>query len=150
MSHPNALLTVAGRKLLCTRVVDAGRTVTAAALAAGVSRQTAHKWLRRFAQRGDTGLTDRSSRPARIRPRVSPADIRRIWRRRRQGEGPLAISWNTGLPRSTIYAVLKLGRLGEGVAALPRWIFNYNHRRPHGGIGVHLARGSFGRLAPPP
>jgi transposase InsO family protein len=112
VSHRNALLTFAGRKLICARVVESGWTVSAAARAAGVSRQTAHKWLRRFSEYGQPGLHDRSSRPIRIRERVSPRDIRRIWRRRRQGEGPLTISWHTGIARSTIYGVL--ARNGQG------------------------------------
>jgi len=98
--------------LLCIRVTELDWSVTAAALAAGISRQTAHKWLARFAEHGDGGLRDRSSRPMRIRKRVSPRDIRRIWRRRRLREGPLTISWHTGLARSTIYAVL--ARNGQG------------------------------------
>ncbi len=112
MSHPNALLTVPGRRLLCRRVLEHDWTVTHAARAAGVSRQTAHKWLRRFFEHGEGGLADRSSRPARVRERVSPRDIRRIWRRRRLGEGPLTISWHTGIAPSTIYGVL--ARNGQG------------------------------------
>ena len=112
MPHPNAPLTVVGRRLLCSRVTKGDWTVTAAAHAAGVSRQTAYKWLRRFRVHGESGLRDRSSRPARVRPRISARDIARIWRRRRLREGPLAISWNTGIASSTVYAVLR--RNGQG------------------------------------
>lgn len=203
MSHPNALLTRAGREPLVSRVLKGGWTVTDAGSAAGVSRQTAHQWIGRHLAGGRDGLRDRSSRPASVRPRVSARDIRRIWRRRRLGEGPLQISWHTGIPASAVYAVLARngqGRLGEGgdwhsagagtrsgraasagtsctwplmitpasptsrsipmsgarpwrvslrgarrhdqardhrerLEALPGWIFNCNHRRPHGGIG---------------
>ena len=63
MSHPNAPLTVAGRRLLCIRVTELDWTVTAAALAAGISRQTAHKWLLRFGEHGDGACaTDRAAR----------------------------------------------------------------------------------------
>ena len=75
MSHPNALLTVSGRRLLCVRVLSDGWTVTSAARAAGISRQTAHKWLRRFFEHGESGLSDRSSRPARIRERVGDLPV---------------------------------------------------------------------------
>ena len=112
MSHPNALLTVAGRRLLVARVIDHDWTVTSAAHAAGVSRQTAYKWMRRFLVDGRCGLHDRSSRPTRTRERVSSQDLRRIWRRRRLDEGPLTISWHTGLAPSTIYGVL--ARNGQG------------------------------------
>lgn len=44
--HPNARLTPRGRALLCERVGGGMRIADAAAMA-GVSRQTAHKWLAR-------------------------------------------------------------------------------------------------------
>ena len=147
MSHPNAPLTVLGRRLLCTRITESGWTVTDAARAAGISRQTAHKWLRRFSTSGEAGLRDLSSRPARVRQRISPRDIRRIWRRRRQKEGPLAISWNTGIPRSTIYAVLarngqgRLRELGREPKTPP---VRYEHAAP--GDLIHIDVKKLGRL----
>ena len=86
MSHPNAPLTVLGRRLLCIRVTELDWTVTAAARAAGISRQSAHKWLRRFVSCGEAGLHDRSSRPARTRERISAKDVARIC-----GVDPLAV-----------------------------------------------------------
>lgn len=71
MSHPNARLTVFGRRTLVERV-ESGWTVSAAALAAGVSRQTAGKWIGRYREFGEFGLLDASSRPHRIRPGVPP------------------------------------------------------------------------------
>ena len=44
--HPNARLTPRGRALICERV-GGGMRVSDAAAMAGVSRQTAHKWLAR-------------------------------------------------------------------------------------------------------
>ncbi|MBW2393073.1 MAG: helix-turn-helix domain-containing protein [Deltaproteobacteria bacterium] len=46
--HANAKLTPASRRLLIRRVREKGWPVKRAAEAAGVSKQTAHKWLRRF------------------------------------------------------------------------------------------------------
>lgn len=46
LSHPNARLTVHGRRLLVDRV-RAGRPVTHVADEMGISRTTAHKWVRR-------------------------------------------------------------------------------------------------------
>ena len=43
MSHPNARLTPHGRRLLAERI-RSGWTITAAARAAGISRQTGSKW----------------------------------------------------------------------------------------------------------
>lgn len=147
MSHPNAPLTVLGRRLLCKRITEMDWTVTDAARAAGISRQTAHKWLGRFMAWGESGLRDRSSRPMRIRERVSPRDVRRIWRRRRQKEGPLAISWNTGIPRSTVYAVLARngqGRLGELDREPKTPAVRYEHAAP--GDLIHIDVKKLGRL----
>lgn len=147
MSHPNAPLTVLGRRLLCRRITEMGWTVTDAARAAGISRQTAHKWLGRFMAWGEPGLCDRSSRPLRVRERISPHDVRRIWRRRRQKEGPLAISWNTGIPRSTVYAVLARngqGRLRELERELKAPAVRYEHACP--GDLIHIDVKKLGRL----
>ena len=54
--HPNAKLTPKTRRLLVDRVVRLQWPVAKAARAAGVSRQTAHKWLNRFRESGDEGL----------------------------------------------------------------------------------------------
>ena len=42
------------------------------ARAMGISRQCAHRWVARFAEEGDAGLVDRSSRPDRMPQRTSP------------------------------------------------------------------------------
>ena len=55
MSHPNARLTVHGRRLLVDRV-RAGRPVALVADEMGISRATAHKWVRRRRAEGDAGL----------------------------------------------------------------------------------------------
>ena len=56
MAHRNARLTPHGRLLLCRRVEDEGWKVDEAAAAAGVSRQTAGKWLARWRAEGAAGL----------------------------------------------------------------------------------------------
>jgi transposase len=66
--HPRAKLTVEGRKLLVHRVGELGWPVARAAEAQGCSRETAYRWLRRFASEGEAGLADRSSRPTTTRP----------------------------------------------------------------------------------
>lgn len=53
-------------------VIGEGRTVTEAA-AVGVSRQTLHAWLYRYARHGLEGLADRSHRPQRRPHRMSAA-----------------------------------------------------------------------------
>ncbi|WP_254631692.1 leucine zipper domain-containing protein, partial [Curtobacterium sp. Csp1] len=65
MSHANARLTLHGRRLLITRVIDDRRPVAHVAKELGISRQCAHRWVRRFRADGAIGLLDRSSRPLR-------------------------------------------------------------------------------------
>ena len=62
MSHRNARLTFHGRLLIVERV-RSGQPVSHVAKAMGVSRQCAHRWIRRFDIEGEVGLFDRSSRP---------------------------------------------------------------------------------------
>ena len=63
MGHRRARLTPFGRYLLVTRILQEGWSVSAAAESLGVSRSTAHKWLRRFREEGLEGLEGRSSAP---------------------------------------------------------------------------------------
>ena len=76
-SHKHARLTPKGRALLVERVLEQGWTVQEASQAAGVSRQTTYKWVRRFEAEGQQGLFDRSSRP-----HCSPTAIPKRKRRR--------------------------------------------------------------------
>jgi transposase-like protein len=68
--HRNAPLTPEGRLRLC-RLIEEGWTVASSAESMRISRQTAHKWWRRYLEAGVAGLEDRSSRPKRTptRPR---------------------------------------------------------------------------------
>ncbi|GAA2375797.1 hypothetical protein GCM10010246_83430 [Streptomyces cuspidosporus] len=70
VSHRHARLTVHGRQLLVERV-RCGRPVTHVAAEMGISRPTAHKWLRRWRAEGEAGaLHDRPSRS----PQHTPPD----------------------------------------------------------------------------
>jgi hypothetical protein len=72
-----------GRLLIVTRVLEEGWSVAAAAESVGVSRATAHKWIRRFREEGLAGLQDRSSAPQHL-PRALPrGEVARIVRARR-------------------------------------------------------------------
>ena len=108
MSHPKGRLTVFGRSLLVHRVLVDGWRLAVAAEAAGVSRATVYKWLRRYRDEGEVGLHDRTSAPLR-RPRaLAPSRVRRILRlRRRSMHGPHRLAFALHCPRSTIYAVLR-------------------------------------------
>ena len=107
MAQHRPRLNVFGRQLLVARIRDDEWPVAHAAEAAGVSRATAYKWLRRFDAEGEPGLFDRSSRPHRS-PRMLPPDVvEAILRARvRRRFGPHRLAPLTGHPRSTISKVL--------------------------------------------
>ena len=130
--HPNAKLTPASRRLLVRRVREQNWTVAAAASAAGVSRRTAHKWLRRYEEEGSAGLRDRSSRPRRIPRRTPQKLVRRIEQLRRRRKAGWEIGQELGVPASTVSRQLQrlgLGRLWrlEEAEAPPQ---RYEHARP--------------------
>ena len=104
MSHPNARLTPHGRRLLADRI-RAGWTITAAARAAGISRQTGSKWW----HRARVGLLiDRSSAVHRQARRHPPELVARLCARRRELRvGPHILAWEAGLARSSVYAILR-------------------------------------------
>lgn len=73
MSHRNARLTVFGRQLLVERGCS-GRPIAHVAAEMGISRATAHKWIRRWRAEGPAGLHDRPSRP-RTTPHRTSAEV---------------------------------------------------------------------------
>ncbi|MFJ9884780.1 helix-turn-helix domain-containing protein, partial [Streptomyces sp. NPDC091287] len=77
MSHRNARLTVHGRRILVERVLS-GRPVAHVAAEMGISRPTAHKWIRRWRAEGEAGLHDRSSKPRTTPHRTPPAVEARV------------------------------------------------------------------------
>lgn len=107
MPKTTARLTPFGRRLLVDRITVMGWPVATAAAAAGVSRQTAYRWLGRFQEEGETGLLDRSSRPHHCPTRLSvEAEQRVVADRVEHREGPHLMAGRLQMPRSTIYAVL--------------------------------------------
>ena len=142
MAHPNARLTPRGRALLASRV-RAGWSITAASGAAGVSRQTGSKWCRRAAS-GE--LTDRSSAVRHQARAHAPELVAAICARRLASRtGPHVLAWETGLARSTVYALLRragLARLDRLQARPP--VVRYERQRP--GELVHLDTKRLGRI----
>ncbi|MFF8265750.1 IS481 family transposase, partial [Streptomyces virginiae] len=106
MSHRNARLTVFGRRLLVDRV-ESGRPVAHVAAEMGISRATAHKWMRRWRAEGEAGLADRPSRP-RTTPHRTPAAVEAQVCDLRQTRklGPARIGPILGLPASTVHRIL--------------------------------------------
>lgn len=146
MHHGSAALTVHGRRTICQRVLQEGWSVTAAASAAGVSRQTASKWVTRFRDQGDAGLANRSTRPHRSPARLATRHVARIVRARlRLRWGPHRLSWSLRYPRSTIYAVLArlgLSRRTQLQAKAPTRRYEW----PEPGDLIHLDTKKLGRI----
>ena len=107
MWHRNAKLTYLSR-LDLVHQVEEGWTQSEVARQFRVSRPTVAKYVRRYAEDGTSGLLDRSSRPL-TSPRLTPPWlVRSICKlRRKRGWGPHRISWELGIARSTVYAVLR-------------------------------------------
>ena len=104
--HRNAPLTPQGRLRMCRRI-ESGWSIAATAESMQVSRQTAHKWWRRYLLEGPAGLIDRSSRPRRC-PHQTPVQLERRIVRLRQTRrlGPARLGGIVGLPASTVHRVL--------------------------------------------
>jgi len=104
--HGNAPLTPEGRLRLCHRIAD-GWTVAEAARSMNISRQTAHKWWRRFCAEGFEGLADRSSRPVSC-PHQTPARVERriVALRQSRRLGPARLAGIVEVPASTVHRVL--------------------------------------------
>jgi transposase InsO family protein len=147
MAHANACLTPRGRLVLVQRVAG-GWPVSRAARAAGISRQTGSKWWNRYRREGAAGLIDRRSvvrRQARAHPAELGARLCRL--RREQRVGPHRLAWQTGLSRSTVYALLRRHGLGRLDRLEPRPpIVRYERAAP--GELVHLDTKSLGRIRP--
>jgi transposase InsO family protein len=105
--HRNAPLTPEGRLRLCLRIEEDGWTVAAAAESMRISRQCAHKWLRRYRDEGVAGLMDRSSRPKSC-PHQTPrkVELKIVRMRQREKLGPAQLSGYLGVPASTVHKVL--------------------------------------------
>jgi len=143
--HANACLTPRGRLVLVQRI-NHGWPVSRAARAAGISRQTGSKWWNRYRREGATGLIDRRS-VVRRQARAHPADLaEQLCRlRREQRVGPHRLAWQTGLARSTVYAVLRRHGLGRLSRLEPRSpIVRYERAAP--GELLHLDTKQLGRI----
>ncbi|MEV7618497.1 IS481 family transposase, partial [Streptomyces sp. NPDC089799] len=139
MSHRNARLTVHGRRILVERVL-AGRPVAHVAAEMGISRPTAHKWVRRWQAEGEHGLRDRSSRPHTTPHRTAAAVEEQVCRLRTERKlGPARIGPIMRLPASTVHRILvrhglnRLAWLDRPTGAVVR---RYERARP--GELVHV------------
>ncbi|ATZ27886.1 Integrase core domain protein [Streptomyces lavendulae subsp. lavendulae] len=147
MSHRNARLTVFGRRLLVERVAS-GRPVAHVAAEMGISRATAHKWVRRWRDDGPAGLHDRSSRPRTTPHRTSAEVEARVCDLRRARKlGPARIGPVLGLPASTVHRILTrhgLNRLSFMDRPTGTLIRRYEREKP--GELIHVDVKKLGRI----
>jgi transposase InsO family protein len=147
--HRNAPLTPEGRLRLC-RLIEAGYTVASSAESMRISRQTAHKWWRRYEEAGRAGLEDRSSRPRRC-PTKTPDRVERrlVELRRKHQVGPARLAPRAGVPASTLHRVLQrhgVSRLKDLDRVSGRVIRRIETSHP--GELVHLDVKKQGRIPP--
>ncbi|WP_330347977.1 IS481 family transposase [Streptomyces sp. NBC_00582] len=147
MSHRNARLTVHGRRLLVERV-RSGRPVAHVAAEMGISRVTAHKWMRRWQAEGEQGLHDRPSRPLTTPHRTAAAVEARVCRLRQDRKlGPARLGPVLGLPASTVHRILVrhgLNRLAFLDRPTGQVIRRYERDRP--GELIHVDVKKLGRI----
>ncbi|MER5981484.1 IS481 family transposase, partial [Streptomyces sp. NPDC001857] len=147
MSHRNARLTVHGRRLLVERV-RCGRPVAHVAAEMGISRATAHKWIRRWRSEGEAGLADRSSRPRTTPHRTAATVEARVCHLRQARKlGPARLGPMLGLPASTVHRILVrhgLNRLAHLDRPTGQVIRRYERDRP--GELIHVDVKKLGRI----
>ncbi|WNM24882.1 IS481 family transposase [Demequina capsici] len=144
MSHANAALTPRQRARIGRLVIEEGWTVASAARFFRVSYPTAAKWAHRYAEMGRAGMDDRSSRPHRSPNKTAQPLVRKIVHKRlKTRRGPVEIASLTGVPASTVYAVLKrcrLNRLSHVDVATGEVIRRYEHDHPGSLIHVDVKK----------
>ncbi len=143
--HKNARLTLVRRIDMVHSIVEAGLRLVDAAAMAGVSQPTARKWLGRYLAEGESGLRDRSSRPARSPRSIRPERALAILELRRRRLTQARIAQAIGVSKSTVGRVLKragLSRLSDLDPAEP--VVRYEHAHP--GDLIHIDTKKLGRI----
>jgi transposase InsO family protein len=147
MAHRNARLTEFGRLLLVQRITELGWPPAQAAESLGVSRATAYKWLGRYRVEGGAGLADRPSRPRHCPHALPAGQVRRVLAaRRHRRQGPHRLGYHLGMPRSTVYGVLRRHHMSR-LAHTDRTsgvVVRYQRERP--GELVHIDVKKLGRI----
>jgi transposase InsO family protein len=145
--HANAALSLKRRARMVREVVEQDRSISEAAMSAGVSARTCRKWVRRFRSDGELGLLDRSSAPRHVANRTAERRIAVIAALRRLRMTGPEISEVLDMPVATVSGILtriglgKLGRLGLEPAVC------YERQRP--GELIHIDVKKLGRIARP-
>ena len=143
--HSRARTCPRSRALLVRRVKGTFWSAANAARAAGISRRTVFKWLRRHREQGVRGLRDRSSRPL-IMPHATPADrCDVIFKLRRYRMTGAQIARRLRMPRSTVARILQRAGLGRlKYLDPPEPVCRYQKELP--GELIHLDVKKLGRI----
>jgi transposase InsO family protein len=107
MSHGSARTTFHGRLLIVQRFEDGWRQAHIAA-AMGISRQCVRRWIDRFAEHGEDGLRDRSSRPRSMPTKTSDEVEKEVLAARAADrEGQDVLGPKVGVPPRTVSRILR-------------------------------------------
>ncbi|WNM37247.1 IS481 family transposase [Micromonospora halotolerans] len=148
MLHRNAALTPRARLRLARLIIEERWPVARAAERYDVSWRTAKRWAQRYAEQGEAGMQDRSSRPHHSPARTPRPVVRKIVHLRwRQRLGPVQIGGRLGIPASTVHAVLtrcRLSRLSHLDRITGEPVRRYEHDRP--GAMLHVDVTKYGSI----
>jgi transposase InsO family protein len=104
--HANTRLSPHSRRKLVEDYLD-GRSMTWLAQIHRISRQTGYRWVKRYRDEGPPGLMNRSSRPRRLKYRLSADEEAELLAvRSRTWWGPVRLAGKVAAPPSTIYRTL--------------------------------------------
>jgi transposase InsO family protein len=142
--HKNARLTVHCRGLLVDRVLK-GRPVHQVAQEFGISVKTVTKWLQRYRNEGERGLSDRSCRPRRS-PRATVKELElAVLALRRQRLTLVAIAQQLFLSRSTVARICARAGL-QRLSRLTPPLAVQRYERAEPGELLHLDIKKLGRI----
>jgi transposase InsO family protein len=146
--HHHARLTIYSREQLCRSVVEGRLSVKQAMAEFKLSRQSVSKWVRRFLEGGRGALLDRSSRPYRSPRQVSPEQLERVERLRRERWTGVRIAQATGLSRATVSRILTRLKLNRSKMLEPQIpIVRYEYASP--GDLLHIDIKKLARIVKP-
>jgi transposase InsO family protein len=154
VSHGNARLTVHGRRLIVQRHRQGWKQAHIAS-AMGVSRKCVKTWLDRYAEEGEDGLADRSSRPHTMPTKTTPdVEAAVLAARREHRRGQDWLGPELGLAPRTVARILRRHRVpylaecdpmtGEVIRASKSTAVRYEKQRP--GELVHMDVKKLGKI----
>jgi transposase InsO family protein len=144
-THKNARLTFIRRVEMVRDVLQAQLPIAQAAQDYAVTAATVRKWIGRFLAEGQSGLADRSSRPA-LSPRaIAPGKALTIIELRKKRMTQMRIAQYLQVSKATVSRVLNragLARLSDLDPVVP--VQRYEHAHP--GDLIHLDTKKLGRI----